>query len=689
VERGKHNIYRPYQIETEISDQNEAFCHSIFYQGNGRFGLRATLCGDRYTSENHGVYKARGFEYIKGNITDMVNLPDALRLEIAVDSQRLCAAGSKQVLDMERGLVTRFWDTENFTASYERVVSFRNKDAVGHRFTLKAKRRLSLFADDAIDASVQNLPINDDQTVRNEERLVLLKQCLFVWEEGTQLMRGSTVHGSLEVSYAKRFACSVAGSEVDEHKYYETMLKEGESFVLESVVSLEGVRRDDYCFAQLLAETEEDLKIFYSEHDIVLKGPEKDQCAIRWALFMLKQNEPENGCSIGARGLTHGRYKGCYFWDTEIFILPYYLYTNPSIAKNILSYRVQTFEQALANAASLNLKGARYPWMSSLDGSEQCESWDTGKCEVHVTADIVWAMHQYVLATEDYRFEREVLSEIYLQTARFWASRCTYVEQTDRYEMLFVKGPNEYGGVTKNNSFTTAMALHTIKLALDAEKKGYFVLDVAERNLFEAICAKAVIPYSEQAGTYLEDDLFELQESFDLKEHKQGFRALYHTICFDRLQRYKVVKQPDVLLLFLLLPEYFTKRQALNAWALYEPITSHDSTLSWAMHSLIAYNLGFKEKAEQYLRQSLFLDLEELMENTTDEGVHVGALGASLQAILMGVMGLRFGKDVSVNPCLPNSWQELSCKVVYKGERYRVMCTKDSHCLEKISLTNA
>ncbi len=325
--------------------------------------------------------------------------------------------------------------------------------------------------------------------------------------------------------------------------------------------------------------------------------------------------------------------------------------------------------------------------MSALDGSEQCETWDTGKCEVHVTADVVWAMDQYVQATGDHAFERKNLVEIYHETARFWASRFTYIAQSDRYEMLFVKGPNEYGGVTKNNAYTTGMALHTIKLALVADRRGELALSEEERTEFEAIIEKAVIPYSTEDGTYLEDDLFLLQEPFDLKAHKTSGRALYHTICFDRLQRYKVVKQPDVLLLYLLLPEYFSEEEARNAWALYEPITSHDSTLSWGMHSLIAYKLGLQEAGEYYLRQAMFLDLEELMENTSGEGLHIGAMGALLQAVLYGVMGIRFSGGLSASPSLPASWKQIESKITYKGERYRVVCdTKGCH-LEKISLT--
>ncbi len=108
------------------------------------------------------------------------------------------------------------------------------------------------------------------------------------------------------------------------------------------------------------------------------------------------------------------------------------------------------------------------------------------------------------------------------------------------------------------------------------------------------------------------------------------------------------------------------------------------------MYSLIAYKLGLREAGEQYLRQAMFLDLEELMENTSGgEGLHIGAMGAFLQAVLFGgVMGLSFTGGVSSSPSLPASWQQIESKVTYKGERYRVVCDTKGSRLEKISLTN-
>jgi len=688
VIHGKRIKYSPWELESAITSSNEVFCQSIFFQGNGRFGLRAVLPGDTYTRTNHGVYKAGCFEYIKTGITDMVNLPDPFKMDIIIGGQPLSHAACLQTLDMKKGVLRREWTIKGVNCIYERVILFSRPDLVAHRLEVHAKEPQSLLVFDYIDGDVENLPINDDQTVDNDESIKLLKDYQSSFAKGVQQVKFQTLHSTCSLKYCKTFASSGEGRQTGSGMRYEERLDTGSVFFCEAVASLDGMDVTGYDFSTVASQAASDLSQFWDHQDIRLEGPVEDQCAIRYALFMMKQNAPEPGLSIGARGLSHSRYKGCYFWDTEVFILPYYLYTQPDIAKNIIQYRVKTFSNAKAYAKSLNLDGARYPWLSSLDGSEQCESWDTGKCEVHVTSDITWAMDQYVRATDDRVMEKESLSEIYLETARFWASRFTYSYKSGEYEMLFVKGPDEYAGVTKNNTFTTMMALHTLKLALEAADRGDVDLQQGERETFLAILKTARIPYSDELGTYLEDDLFEHLEAFDLKAHKMQGKPLYHTICFDRLQRYKVIKQPDVILLYLLLPKLFSKEEALNAWNFYEPLTSHDSTLSWGMHALAAFRLGLREEGEAYFSKAMFLDLEELMENTTGEGLHIGAMGAFLQALLFGVVGLSFKEEVSVCPSLPASWEGLTFEIAWKKERYLVQCTKKGKSVEKISLTN-
>mgnify|MGYP001095558562 CR=1 FL=1 len=682
MEHGRFLNYGPWSIEADLKEvHDKTFLQSIFFQGNGEYGLRATMMGDVVTPTNHGVYKAGCFEYLKQGITDMVNLPDPMLMSLSLDGKHITGAPCIQRLDMQRGLLTRSWHLEEGVIEYERVVSFTSIHTVAHRLKVLAKKPMQIDLSDQIDRSVMNLPIHDDQTMENDLPIPMLDSFSSIIEGSLQHFCFQSVHGSFSFSWFKKYSSSHPFTHDERGFLSHLLLKEGESFFGESVVSLDGNPDAFSSFEQIAQETQAYLIQFWDLHDITIGGTVAEQSAIRYAIYTLHQNAVQNDLSIGARGLSHARYKGCYFWDSEVFLLPYYLYTDPQVAGRLLSYRVDKFAAAKAYATSLNHKGARYPWMSSLDGTEQCESWDTGKCELHVSADIAWAMDLYQEACKNIPSFNPIIVEI----ARFYASRFSYVKQQDSYEMFFVKGPNEYGGVTKNNTFTTMMALHTIKLALRSGE----LLEASDYQIFNDILAKAKVPYSKELGTYLEDDLFLSLEPFDLSAHKQGEEALYHTISYDRLQRYQVIKQPDVLLLYLMLPKLFTDDEARNAWNVYEKLTSHDSTLSWGMHSYAAYKLDLRDEAYAYLSKAMFLDLENRMGNTSSEGLHVGAMGAFLQALLFGSAGISCEKGlVSVNPRLPESWSFLSCSITYRGERYRIKITDKSSVIQKISLTN-
>lgn len=688
--------FSPWSIAVEDwKPEHEVYYQSVFFQGNGDLGLRAVLPGDALQPHAHGMFKAGVYEYIKPGITDLVNLPDPCRLDIVIDGLKYTesAKNIRQRLDMSNGLLTRTWRFNGTEFVLERFCSFDDKRLISMRLTCTAHERRTLVIRQSFDASVVNLPVNDDQTVVNNEYVPLLKDVRAETGKTTMTLGVRTMQDSFSFRYmgttkSNGEYLSEFGNNVDSvFSQYQITLEPESSVVLEyflliqeegtdvpaSVEQLERYR--DIGFAGLLDRSRQRLQELWSLADIEIDGPEADQCAVRYAIFGLIQNcSTTKPVSIGARGLTHGRYKGCYFWDTEVFMLPFFLYCYPQAAKHLLQYRIEQLPAAMENARKHNAQGARYPWMCSLDGSEQCESWDIGKCEIHVTADIAWALHQYALVTGDTDWERRCAAPVYLETARFWTSRFSYQKASGQWEMLFVKGPDEYAGVTKNNTFTTVMALYNLSLALYAVDHGWIVADVDEVEQWREILHHAKIPYSETYGTYLEDDTFELLEDVELATLKHNDEPLYHTICFDRLQRYKLLKQPDILLLYLLIPQAFSAEQAVNAWKLYEPITAHDSTLSWGMHSAAGYRLGFVEQAENYLRKSLFLDLRDLMGNTAKEGLHVGGFGATWQALVFGCLRLTVGDEhtVEVSPQLPTQWKSMKTRISVAGKLYEI-----------------
>ena len=433
--------------------------------------------------------------------------------------------------------------------------------------------------------------------------------------------------------------------------------------------------------------------------DIELEGDLKIQTAIRYNIFQLIQTNAEHDSSvnIGARGIMHGRYKGCYFWDTDIFMLPFYVHTNKEAARNLVMYRYLKLPDARENAKELNLKGARYPWMCSIDGREQCESWDIGKSEIHITADVAYAIDYYVRMTDDLEFYENNAVEMYVETARYFESRLTYDAIEDKYNLMFVKGPDEYCGITSNNTYTNWLIRYNMKLAKEGlsylkekcpEKYEALKIKLAiqkeELEEWDSIMDKISLPYDKGKHLYMQDDTFMKLEPLNIMEYKTNESPLYHSICFDRLQRYKVLKQADLVLLLTLFPE-FSLEEKTAIWNYYEPLTLHDSTLSYGVHANLAASLSIDQKALEYFEKSVLLDLEDIMNNTGKEGLHFGAFGASWQALIMGFAGIRTKDNVlTVNPHLPKHWKNLRFYLYYKQEKYAVEITDNTPNIMKV-----
>ena len=437
-------------------------------------------------------------------------------------------------------------------------------------------------------------------------------------------------------------------------------------------------------FVSALAENQAAWEQKWADCDIVMEGDDDAQTALRYVIYQLAANcsPRDHTVSIGARGLTHTRYKGCYFWDTDLFLTPFYDLTDPQAARSLAGFRVGTLPQARAHAARMNGAGARYPWMVSYDGTEQCESWDIGCSEVHVTADVAYALGQYLDWTGDDSLFFQGGAQVLVETARFWVSRYSPAPEAGKVNLLFCKGPDEYCGITSNNLFTNAMVKHNLSLALTAaarlkkeapEQYAALSLSKAECAAWEILRDAIQLPRDPITGHYRQDDTFHLLERVEPAELKSGDEASYHQVCFDRLQRYQVIKQADTLLLITRLPEQFTEEEKLAAWEDFEPLCIHDSTLSFASHALFAAQNGLAEAAEAYWRKALYLDLEEVMGNTGKEGLHLACLGETWNTVIFGFAGLHIENGVpKLSPHLPNGLVSMQFHFYYRGQRYEV-----------------
>ncbi len=710
-------------ILKQNGSENNAFYTNIFALGNGYMGSQAF--DEEEVSEfkyELCAYIAGVFEYFSPNKTDMASTPNYWKTAVYIDGERFSAGAGEVVeyrkeLNMKLGTLNRrvVWKNGRGRETLIETTRFLSMDdihcAVMRIDITPLNYSGEIRIETGIDADVRNCIIDDDQ-MKTDVNLVSF------WEQVNKNDCNSPIQTiSLKAKQSCMEICEGFDTEIYENsqkidlckqiiqgvKYtgqeYVFPAAEGNVYTLNKYISVWTSRdtggkeltlrvnssvadAQKNGFDKMLKNHSDVWAGKWDISDIIIDGDDEIQQALRYNIFQLIQTNAENDpdANIGARGIMHGRYKGCYFWDTEILMFPFYLYTNPKAARNLLMYRYNTIRGAEENARRQNLEGARYPWMSAIDGLDQCDSWDIGFSEVHITADIAYAVNQYYEATGDIEFIRDQGLEILIKTSRYWTSRFSYDAATDKYNLLFVKGPNEYGGVANNNLYTVMMAVNNLQLAIKfinliiqkyPESYNSLVKKISfktnEIENWEKIIGKPVINYDEENSLFIEDDNFLKLEPLDLSSVKDGDRPLYNKICFDRLQRYRILKQADVILLMLLLPQKFTLQEKISAWKCYEPITTHDSSLSYGTHAEFAVKINRKEEAYSYLKKSVLLDLHNIMGNSEKEGIHFAALGSSWQAVVNGFAGVELidGK-LHINPPVLTKWKRLSLKLFYR-----------------------
>ena len=718
-------IIKKWEIECKDgSKEARKLRESIFSQGSGYMGIRGYRPDE--PGENkawRSTFFAGFFEYIRPGITDMVNQPDYSATNLVIDgtdSNDLNMKNFSQILDMKYGKVIWKYTLETpekkeVLIKIERFLSMSSRQTAAMRYTvtpIDCDCTISFLT--GIDADVQNLPIADNQLTENIELLRLWRGADMSVAENGGSIRVSTAHSKRETAMSFKVSADKYDSKKEvllKEKNYvginlTVKIKSGQQWKADKLVAVSCYRdtRDPLSDAQdilekdcrsyddMLKATQKAWEDIWEDADIYIEGDEQWQGAIRYNIFQLIQTAPSGDeyASIGARGLMHGRYKGCYFWDTEIFMFPFFQNTDPETARNLLLYRYHTLKDAVKSAEGFSLKGARYSWMSSDTGFEQCETWDTGACEVHITADIAYAVDRYVKQSGDISFLVEYGAEMLVQTARYWTERFTYSVKEDRYHLLFVKGPDEYCGVTSDDFFTVKMAVNNLKSALEAVnilKSQYsdkweklrdgLKIEDRELDIWQDMIKKVFLIKEEKTGLWIQDQTFEYLEDLDVKAHKKDEIPLYHQISYDRLQRYKVLKQPAVLMYMALAPDEFNAEEIKAAWNYYVPKTLHDSTLSYGIHALIAARYGMKDEAAEFFNKSLFLDLKDVMGNIAREGIHTAALGATWQALVYGFAGLKIrdGRLVCQDD-LPDQITAMKFNIYFDGKKHSISLRK-------------
>jgi alpha,alpha-trehalose phosphorylase len=429
------------------------------------------------------------------------------------------------------------------------------------------------------------------------------------------------------------------------------------------------------------------LKEFWDNCFLEIKGDDALTEAVNYNMYQLVQSVGKDEyCNIAAKGLSGEGYEGHYFWDTEMYIQPFFNLTEASITKNLIGFRYSTLEKARENAKLLgHKKGALYPWRTIM-GVECSGYFPSGTAAYHINGDIAYSIIAYYLTTKDLDFIAKEGAEIIFETARLWLDVGNYYQGTFRINE--VTGPDEYTCMVNNNYFTNAAAQYNLKWAVKfykllgeagmitkiADKIGLSETEIEE---FRLAAENMYLPYDEELGINPQDDSFLAKKVWDIEGTPQeDFPLLlhYHPL---HLYRHQVCKQADTVLAHFIFEDAQSIDTIRNSFAYYETVTTHDSSLSTCIFSIVASKLGLVDKAYDYFGDSAKLDLFNTHKNTKD-GIHTANMGGNFMAIVYGFGGLRIKESgIYFAPVIPSTWKEYSFQINYEDSQIRVRVKKE------------
>ncbi|MFH0071010.1 glycoside hydrolase family 65 protein, partial [Peribacillus sp. NPDC056705] len=455
--------------------------------------------------------------------------------------------------------------------------------------------------------------------------------------------------GETEVTYAATVSLAQSIS-ITKLSVYTDSLRHGADLVEHGLKLQEEL--SGWTFEDLLEEQARYMSNYWKSADVTIQNDDQLQEGIRFNLFQLLQSAGRDEHSnISAKGLSGEGYEGHYFWDTEIYMFPVFLMTDPKLARQLLLYRYAALEQARERAREMgHRQGALYPWRT-ISGTECSSFFPSGTAQYHISADIAYSYIQYYLAEQDRDFLLSYGAEVLIETARLWADIGHYYNGA--FHIDEVTGPDEYTCCVNNNYYTNAMAKHNLKWAA----KSCTILKSYDAAGYEALCkrlgvseeevaawAKAadamLLPYDEALGINPQDDTFLRKAVWDFDntpEDKYPLLLHYHPLT---IYRYQVCKQADTVLAHFLLEDEQSFETIQRSYDYYEGITTHDSSLSSCIFSIMASKIGNTDKAYEYFIETARLDLDNTHGNTKD-GLHMANMGGTWMSIVYGFAGMR------------------------------------------------
>ena len=720
--------------ETRYSERYFARAETAFALSNGYVGIRGTFDEGRpvlspgtFVNGFHETWRIVHAEDAYGLARTgqtIVNVPDATVLRLFVDDEPLFMPTARlrqyaRTLDMRDGTLSRelAWSTpsgKHVLVRSCRLVSFEHRHLVAVHYEVEMRDR---GAPVAICCPIVNPQSGDgvrDGDPRSATRLnhrVLTAEIAEV--QGDRMLLGyRTANSGMTLGMAIDHVIECDGPietamKVDGDHMELVVTADAEPGVPIRITKLiayhssrseapaELIGRCGWTlargrrvgFAALRASQREHLDRFWDRADVQVdtgrRNSPRTQQAIRWNLFQLAQATTRaEGAGVPAKGLTGQGYEGHYFWDTEVFLLPFLSYTEPRIARNLLRFRHSMLSRARERAAEMGQRGAMFPWRT-INGEEASAYYQAGTAQYHLNADIAYAIRRYVNVRDDVDFLVEMGAEVLVETARMWADLGFYAD--GEFHIHGVTGPDEYTTVVNDNTYTNLMARLNLNYAAAALRRLEAERPEAHRALtedlelkgdevtaWERAAAAMHIPYDVRRGIHPQDASFLEREPWDFAHTPLDRYPLllhYHPLV---IYRHQVIKQADIVLAMFLLGHEFTTEQKQANFEYYDALTTGDSSLSACVQAIVAAEVGAEAAALAYFRFGLLMDLADVAGNASD-GVHVASAAGVWQALVYGFGGIRDeAGELSIDPHLPSEWRSLSFSLRFGARQLRV-----------------
>ena len=678
-------------------------------------GYRGTL--EEYTkSQGVGLNIVGFYDRYSSKWRESVNVANPIYIKSYFNDKCLSVLENTPLnhnitLDTEKRVFSRKTEFDDAIITSSRFVSATKDNLIGFEYKLTAKSagEYSILA--GIDALIDEIngPHFATKKVYRKEELIIFE--------------GQT--NESKVAYVKlKLICDSDYIEKKEENYrltneYKKNLEAGESICLVGVADIEAndfidetIDISSYELKDYLNLKDEHIKeclAQWSISQVVIDGPKDAQEGLDYSIYQLLSIAPHKYItSIPARGVSGQTYKGAIFWDTEVFMLPFYILTNPSVARGLVEYRIKGLKGAKKKAKDFGFRGAFYAWESQEEGYEACSLYNitdakTGEPirtyfadkQIHISADVIKALFDHSTRTNDYTLLNHGGLEAALEVARFYLSYSS-IDKNGVYHLNDVIGPDEYHERINDNTFTNYLVKDVISKTLK-----YFN-GLKEKSPYKTSKLLTKIKMSEKEL----DDIIKFENNIyipstnDIIEQFNGYFALEdvrkrlttaNEYWGKEASKTRVIKQADVITLLALYPRDFSLDIAQRNFNFYEPYTEHGSSLSASMHSLVASRIGLKDKAYQFFMKTALADLGESTKKYAGGiyigGTHPAANGGAYLSAIFGFAGLTYdGAKIKLQPHLPTELNSLTFKFYENKKVYEANVTKDSYIIKEVKL---